>query len=1121
MPRRPSQRFAATTLVSLLALCMTVIGVAAAGPGSISFTNAAFTVDEGGGNATITLSRGGGTDGAVTAKVTPTNGTAGSADYRFTPGALDTSFNFNNSGPNDSVSAVLLLSDGKILVGGGFSKYNGTNRNGVARLNADGTLDTMFVPPAAPTSAVCVAVQPDGKVLVGGNLSHLNGSAPMTGITRLNADGSTDMTFDPGTGAGSSQVRGVAVQPDGKIIIAGLFNSYNGVTRNGVARLNSNGSLDPTFDVGAGPTGEIATVYSMLLQPDGKILIGGPFDRFNFIERDCIVRLNTDGSVDNTFVPPNRTPRFMVYGLALQPDGKVVVGGTFFAGVNFNGANPTAMARFNADGSKDNSFVDPGLGRLVVTQWIVRQPDGKLIIGGNRRETPGGELFHHLNRLNPDGTKDTSFNEAAIAVYSTGFASGAAMQPDGKILVGGMFSYNPFNAADRRYLLRVDGDIFVNWASGDGADKTFRIPVTDDAIHEEDETVNLTLTPLTEGVTAGAVPAATLTIIDNDPLLQFGSETYSVSEGAGSLSVPVVRVGAPTGQSTVSYSIVADTATPNADLTVSSGTLTFAPGETSKNISVPLVNDAVNELDESFRVLITNVTGGVAGITRTTVTINDDDPLPTLTVGDVTLTEGDFGTTVASFTVTRNGLIDRPVVFTLSTADGTARAGEDYVTFNFQTGIAPQFGSINANVTVYNDTIAEPDKSFFLNLTSPANATVADGQGVCEIKDNDTTTGAPTVQFAAREFKGSEGAGVIQLTVTRAGDASAPATIAYATNAQGGGFVASERSDYTLALGTLRFGAGETSKTLNLFVTDDAYVEGDELLSVSLSGATGTSVGNPATANVRINDNDAAPSATNPIDETQFFVRQHYRDFLNRDPDDEGFQFWTQEIEQCGEDAQCREVKRINVSAAFFLSIEFQQTGYFDYLLYKAAFNTGERLPLRTFLSDTQEIGRDVVVGAEGWELKLASNKQAFADAFVARSNFTTAFPTTLTPTQFVDALNANTGDPLQPDAGGALTQAERDALVAGLTAGTLTRAQVLRAVAENEEFRRRQLSKAFVYMQYVGYLRRAPNESPDSNFNGYNFWLGKLNEFNCNYIAAEMVKAFLSAPEYRQRFGQ
>jgi hypothetical protein len=160
-----------------------------------------------------------------------------------------------------------------------------------------------------------------------------------------------------------------------------------------------------------------------------------------------------------------------------------------------------------------------------------------------------------------------------------------------------------------------------------------------------------------------------------------------------------------------------------------------------------------------------------------------------------------------------------------------------------------------------------------------------------------------------------------------------------------------------------------------------------------------------------------------------------------------------------------------------------------------------------------------VIVGALGWEQQLEQNKRDFLARFVARPEFIAAYPASLTPAQFVDSLNANTKDPEDPSSGNSLTQTERDQLVAELTAGTKTRADVLRAVAENPIFSQRHVNRAFVYMQYVGYLRRNPNAAPDSDFTGYNFWLKKLNDFNGNFVEAEMVKAFISSIEYRKRF--
>jgi len=208
------------------------------------------------------------------------------------------------------------------------------------------------------------------------------------------------------------------------------------------------------------------------------------------------------------------------------------------------------------------------------------------------------------------------------------------------------------------------------------------------------------------------------------------------------------------------------------------------------------------------------------------------------------------------------------------------------------------------------------------------------------------------------------------------------------------------------------------------------------------------------------------------------------------------------------------------VSAAFFLSIEFQQTGYFVYRLNQVAFNTQETLNWRGFLADTQEVGRDVQVGVGDWEAKLAANKKVYADRFVTTSAFLTTYQG-MSNAQYVDALNTHTLDPLAPGLGGALTPGERDQLIADLNQSKKTRAEVLRAVAENPEFSRRQSNKAFVLMQYFGYLRRNPNSAPDADFSGYNFWLGKLNQFNGNFIDAEMVKAFLDSIEYKQRFGQ
>jgi hypothetical protein len=266
-----------------------------------------------------------------------------------------------------------------------------------------------------------------------------------------------------------------------------------------------------------------------------------------------------------------------------------------------------------------------------------------------------------------------------------------------------------------------------------------------------------------------------------------------------------------------------------------------------------------------------------------------------------------------------------------------------------------------------------------------------------------------------------------------------------------------------------------------------------------------------------------APQFANPIDDPNLFVRQQYLDFLGREPDSAGLAFWTNEISKCGPDVQCIGERRVSVSAAFFLSIEFQQTGYLVYRTYKASYGdlSGAPVPVRfeEFLPDGREIAQGVIVGRTGWEQILENNKQAFFTDFVTRSRFTAAYPATLTPAQFVDALFVRAG--VTP------SNADRTAAInefgpATNTADTNARARALRRVAENSSLAEKEFNKAFVLMEYFAYLRRNPFDPPEPtlDFAGYNFWLAKLNQFNGNFINAEMVKAFITSIEYRQRFG-
>jgi uncharacterized protein (TIGR03118 family) len=484
---------------------------------------------------------------------------------------------------------------------------------------------------------------------------------------------------------------------------------------------------------------------------------------------------------------------------------------------------------------------------------------------------------------------------------------------------------------------------------------------------------------------------------------------------------------------------------------------------------------------------------------------------------------------------------------------------------------------------------------------------------------------ATTIQFSSAEYFTNEAANHFDVTVTRTGDLSTTSTVNYATTNSS----ANQKSDYEIALGTLTFNPGEASKTFRVLIVDDNFVGAGTFYDVDLvlSNPTNAALTNPKNARLAIQDNefDTPGQPENIVDVTQFFVRQQYYDFLNREPDTAGFNFWVNQIASCGTDQACIELKRINVSAAFFLSIEFQRTGMLAYLTEKAAFGGLPRYG--NFMRDVQALQKNYVFGAPGADEQLEINKQRFFDEFVTRPEFaakynqlsnqdyvsalfanaafnnTTAelyvaelngaqqvpansstakglvvfrqrrtsphlsvslylnglsspqteahihgpanagqtgpviatlpngqlvdYDTTLTNSQFLDLsagrvyVDVHTANFPNGEIRAQLP-ANRfvpDMLNSSLNAGIITRAQALRLTVETE-YIDQEVNRAFVLMEYFGYLRRNPDDLPDNNLSGYNFWLNKLNQFNGNFVNAEMVKAFLRSTEYRGRFG-
>jgi uncharacterized delta-60 repeat protein len=444
-------------------------------------------------------------------------------------GSMDTNFNvgsFSTYGYDTVILSIAVQSDGKVLVSGYLATANGTNvTSGIARLNSNGSLDNSFNSGTGANDHVhSVTVQSDGKVLIGGSFTDFNGT-PRNSIARLNANGSLDLTFNPGTGVvpnSYSMVNSLVVQSDGKVLIGGSFITVNGTNRNRMARLNADGSLDNGFYPGRGleypayslkvqPDGKVlvntvrlnmdgslddtyvfvpntnfnanidvpGTDYSAAqcsaVQPDGKVLLGGntgttiDVDEFgnHYYSFGCFVtRVNADGSRDTNFnlvVGGYGTGYYWelwrptVRALAVQPDGKILVSGLFRM---FGGTNRNGIARLNANGTLDSSF-NPGFGGDVYSMLL--QPDGRVLLGSSAG----------LAWLNSDGSRDPCFNPT---IAYSGYANVlvAVLQPDGRVLIGGSFS--AVNGVSRNGIARLNGNgsLDSSFDPGSGANATVR-----------------------------------------------------------------------------------------------------------------------------------------------------------------------------------------------------------------------------------------------------------------------------------------------------------------------------------------------------------------------------------------------------------------------------------------------------------------------------------------------------------------------------------------------------------------------------------------------------------------------------------------------------------------------
>ena len=556
-----------------------------------------FISNEGASNAPITFKRQLGNDGRTVVKISlafthPTT-PASLADFIIPPiGTLDKSFSYGSGkGTNNTVNAVAVQPDGKILVGGEFTGYNGdlNASDGILRLNADGSLDTTFnygLGKGTFGGVNAIVIEPGGKILIGGAFAAYNGDGSASDcILRLNSDGSLDTTFNYGKNGANGIVNAIALQPDGKILVGGELTGYNEdlSASDRVMRLNQDGSLDKAFFNYGATRGANGTVFALAVQTDGKILVGGQFTTYNSDPKTSsgIMRLDEVGALDTSFNYGNNLgANAAVRALCLQDDGKVIIGGDFQI-FNSDASASDRILRLNANGSLDNSFnYGAGNGANGAVRSVALEADGKVVIGGDfTGYNSDAQASDRVLRLNADGSLDTAFNYGA-SLGADNSVNALLIQGDGKILIGGIFSSHNGDANAGDNIARLGGELYITWESGDFSTKPLLLPLNDDTLEEPTEFVNITPSvvygdSIIGDITLGIEKNGSLGIEDNDLTISLVSGS-GVLGGPATLTAKLTHSGSPLNNKTVNF-LINGTQFGQA-VTNSSGVATFTGG---------------------------------------------------------------------------------------------------------------------------------------------------------------------------------------------------------------------------------------------------------------------------------------------------------------------------------------------------------------------------------------------------------------------------------------------------------------------------------------------------------------------------------------------------------------
>ncbi len=838
--------------------------------GSVQFSSPTYLVNENGGYATITVVRSGGVAGPAYVSYSTADGTGtanssyvpASGILTFAPNQLSASFqvgitnngqygpnlNFNvnlsspvnlalgtvtsaqvsilndqaNNQPpgtsnavftaniNGDVLALSYQTNGQIIAGGTFNVVNGLTENNVVRLNSGGSVDTSFSASANDTIQTA-ASQTDNRVLIGGEFTSVDGTT-IYSIARLMTDGTVDTSFDVGAGANGSVYSLVETFLGGvrKIYAGGAFSTMNSANSEGIARLNNNGTIDQTFSVGSGVDG---TVYAVAVYPTnsvyaGDVIVGGSFAHYNGAAAGGIVRLASNGSIDVSFNPGAAATNGVINAIAIQPDGGIVVGGSF---TNFNGIVSTNIARLNNDGSVDTNFayyVQSGANGAV--DGVVLQPDDRILVFGQFTEF-GGLVRNGITRLLPTGQADPTIN---FGTGANGAVDAALVDPSyGLITLGGAFT--SFNGSPANHIIQLYGLSTI----GSGA-------------------------------------------------FEFSSPGYEAAANGIVAPITILRVGGTSGNVSVNFSTVTNsgTAVPGVDYTPVSTNVAFAPGAVVETVYVPVLSDFNSTGNLNVGLLLTNATPPAM------VTNQPTAQLTILNVNNAVGFSSSFTNIfenvpggIANIAVLRLGATNTPcAVDFYTTTNGSGIPNTDFYptneTITFNPGVSVQ----NAQVLIISNSTIE--KTVGMVLTNPVNTVMsAPTNETMTIINNSSSPGQ--LCFSATNYTVNESAGTVTVYVTRTNGFNGTVSYGYATYAG----TAQPNINYSSTNGTVQFVGTATTEPIVVPLAQYNLPEGPVTFSVVLTNTTSSPATLIAPTNATVTIVDDLSTGVSFVNPTNYF----------------------------------------------------------------------------------------------------------------------------------------------------------------------------------------------------------------------------------------------------------